>query len=397
MCMKKILLILFASMALVVSCRKEGIYPKSISLDKTELTIGINESEELTVIYEPADVRKKKVKWTSSDASVALVEDGVVYGIAPGPATVTARCGDAEAVCQVNVIKRPVSIQISDVQAERRGARSVYFSCDVKIAHATDENCRIQYYLGPTLSAATYGATPVKTEEVSVSNYSMSSRKVYFSYDIADDKVYQRYYFSIAVVVDDYTAWSTPVSIAYLEMNPVDLGVVVGGKKIYFGDRNLFAKSPEENGEYYQWGCLKSSFGSFSFYDYTDTPATLPYSRDIASQTLGGRWRIPTEAEWKAMISQCEKEAVQSPYGCTVKGNGSSIFLPRAQYYNDGHFASTTYVGCYWSSILDPENKDIYAKALYFSLSFNMSESSVAMSIRTFRRENALPVRPVCD
>ena len=101
MCMKKTLLLLFASMALVVSCRKEGIYPKSISLDKTELTIGINESEELTVIYEPADVRKKKVKWTSSDASVALVEDGVVYGIAPGPATVTARCGDAEAVCQV--------------------------------------------------------------------------------------------------------------------------------------------------------------------------------------------------------------------------------------------------------------------------------------------------------
>lgn len=60
MCMKKILLILLAVMTLVVSCRKEGLYPKSISLDKTELTIGINESEELTVIYEPADVRKKR-------------------------------------------------------------------------------------------------------------------------------------------------------------------------------------------------------------------------------------------------------------------------------------------------------------------------------------------------
>jgi hypothetical protein len=46
------------------------------------------------------------VEWTSSNASVAIVTDGVVTAIAPGTTTVTARVNDERATATVIVVLR---------------------------------------------------------------------------------------------------------------------------------------------------------------------------------------------------------------------------------------------------------------------------------------------------
>ena len=80
------------------------ILAESISLDKTELTLTIGETEKLTATVLPEDVTDKTVTWSTSDATIATVDaEGNVKAISVGEATITATCGDKSATCKVTV------------------------------------------------------------------------------------------------------------------------------------------------------------------------------------------------------------------------------------------------------------------------------------------------------
>ena len=80
------------------------ILAESISLDKTELTLTIGASEKLTATVLPEDVTDKTVTWSTSDASIATVDnEGKVTAVSIGVATITATCGDKSATCKVTV------------------------------------------------------------------------------------------------------------------------------------------------------------------------------------------------------------------------------------------------------------------------------------------------------
>ncbi len=62
----------------------------SITLDKPSISVRVNKTEQLTVIFDPSDATYKDISWTSSDPSLASVIDGRVLGIKEGKVTVTA-------------------------------------------------------------------------------------------------------------------------------------------------------------------------------------------------------------------------------------------------------------------------------------------------------------------
>ena len=75
----------------------------SVSLNKTELILEKGKSETLTATVSPSNATDKTVTWTTSDASVATVENGVVRAIKVGTATITAKAGNKSATCAVTV------------------------------------------------------------------------------------------------------------------------------------------------------------------------------------------------------------------------------------------------------------------------------------------------------
>ena len=78
-----------------------------INLDKTILSIDPTKSNKakLNATVYPANATNKKVKWISSDSSIATVDsNGNVVAKKVGKVTITASCGDVKSKCTVNVM-----------------------------------------------------------------------------------------------------------------------------------------------------------------------------------------------------------------------------------------------------------------------------------------------------
>ena len=78
-----------------------------VSLDKTELSLTVGDTETLTATVAPDNATDKTVTWTSSNSTVATVDqNGVVTAVARGTAVITATAADdsgASASCTVTV------------------------------------------------------------------------------------------------------------------------------------------------------------------------------------------------------------------------------------------------------------------------------------------------------
>ena len=75
----------------------------SLTLTETEVKAGSNISLAATVL--PANATDKTVTWTTSNSTIATVENGVVTGVKEGEATITAQAGEKTATCKVTVTK----------------------------------------------------------------------------------------------------------------------------------------------------------------------------------------------------------------------------------------------------------------------------------------------------
>ena len=166
---------------------------------------------------------------------------------------------------------------------------------------------------------------------------------------------------------------------------------------------NVGATKPEEYGYYFWWGdtvgykrnasnsgwiSVKDST-SFSFNSgncptygmynsqlqsegYVDATGNLVAAHDAATAHLGAPWRMPTDAEFSALINNCDTEwtSRNGVSGRLVKGRGTyasrSIFLPAAGCGNDYSYLDYPgWCGTYWFST-PYSNDSIYALNLSF-------------------------------
>ena len=155
----------------------------------------------------------------------------------------------------------------------------------------------------------------------------------------------------------------------------VDLGLPSGLKWASF---NLGASSPEDYGDYYAWGETKpksnyswetymwcnGSYVSLTKYNTmfshgtVDNKTVLDADDDVAHVKLGGRWRMPTDAEWAELRDNCTwtRTTLNGINGWLVTSNknGASIFLPAAGGRGGGPgFGIVGAEGYYWSSSLN--------------------------------------------
>ena len=204
---------------------------------------------------------------------------------------------------------------------------------------------------------------------------------------------------AVSFTTKDY-AYSTPQA--------VDLGL-----SVKWASFNLGASKPEEYGFYYAWGetepkddylwatykwangtaislkkyCSKTSYG---YNAYKDWSTVLDPEDDAAHVILGGKWRMPNDAEWTELRKNCTWEwtTMNGIRGCKGTGpNGNSIFLPAAG-YRDGPDRGNAGSGGYWSSSLFEDSPD-----RAWCVSFNSGNVGRGYDQRCSGRS----VRPVCN
>lgn len=82
----------------------KDIAVKSLYLNKNELTLSVNDSETLTVTYLPTNATNKTFNWTSTNPTVARVENGTVTGINIGTTKIiVSTVNGVSDVCTVSV------------------------------------------------------------------------------------------------------------------------------------------------------------------------------------------------------------------------------------------------------------------------------------------------------
>ena len=191
----------------------------------------------------------------------------------------------------------------------------------------------------------------------------------------------------------------------------VDMGTVVNGRRINWATFNIGASSPEEYGLYYAWGETEpksdcswntykwcngtyeslTKYNTKASYGTVDNTTELVPEDDVAHVMFGGQWRIPTDADWKALLEQCTWvwTAQNGINGYLVTAsNGNSIFLPAAGESGGPFVREEGSQGYYWSLSLNTFEPDCA-----WCVWLKPEEVKRVYSLRY----NGLSIRPVLD
>ena len=226
--------------------------------------------------------------------------------------------------------------------------------------------------------------------------------------------------------------WDAKADIGAVKIDDVELTVDVELPYVqlwengpYWAECNVGATKPEEYGYYFWWGdtvgyklnanndgwiSVKDSTG-FSFSEdncptfaknksqllsagYIDATGNLVAAHDAATAHLGLPWRMPTDAEFSALINNCTTTWTtrNGVNGRLVTGRGAyaskSIFLPAA---GDGAYSDLYTRGSYgycWSSTPDSDRDRNAWYLSFFSSNFyrEVNYRFVGQSVRPVRR-----------
>ena len=100
--------------------KPKTVHVSGISLNKSEVSLRIDETEILTATITPANATDTSVLWESSNASVVAAENGKLTATGYGSAVITATTvdGGKTATCTVEVIKDTITFKTMQVAAD---------------------------------------------------------------------------------------------------------------------------------------------------------------------------------------------------------------------------------------------------------------------------------------
>ena len=331
---------------------------ESVSLDKTEYTFNtIGNTLTLKATVLPADATDKSVEWSSDKEDVAAVDaNGLVTAQGNGTANITVTTKDQgkSATCVITVAQWVTSISLDKTSLSLEIGDEVTLSVTILPDNANDKS---------------YTWSSSDSAIASVDNSGKVTAK-------AKGKA------TIKATANDGSGVNATCSVVVSPKCPagaVDMGTTTAdGYKLYWGTTNLGASKPEDYGDHYAWGETEtkenyfwetykygtSSSGPFSKYNTIspcgsiDNKTVLEPEDDVANVKLGGKWRMPTDAEWTELRTKCTWTWVTNYNGSGINGslvkatNGNSIFLPAAGYRNSSDLRGAGSSGCYWSSFL---------------------------------------------
>ncbi len=352
-----------------------------LSIDPTSLTLEEGETAEIIATFTPVNASNKTLSWTSSDPSVATVSDGAVTAIKSGKTTITVTSEDGgfTAKCEV-LVKVWQAVDITGIT----------LSPDpLEVRLAETEQAVITAEITP--ANATNKALLWTSDNESVATVSQDGTVTV----IHAGKT------KITATADDGSGVEASCWVHILPPSgAADLGIVMtreDGTKynLFWAKFNLGAKAPADYGSSFAWGETEtkekygwsnykwgnSKSGPFSKYDPNSSDedvnkTVLDPEDDAAHVMLGGKWRMPTEAEWAELMKV---------YPNLRTGGGSGVTYGKK---DDSEKSIYLRKGGYWSSTLNT-NDPSTAMFAY------IDDGVQGMTI--YQRCNVLPIRPVYE
>lgn len=168
------------------------------------------------------------------------------------------------------------------------------------------------------------------------------------------------------------------------KLKALDLGL-----SVKWANMNVGASSPEEYGEYFAWGEVKTKryygdysgykhfddkrFHKYNYYHYkgseVDSLIVLQKDDDVATERMGSRWRMPTADEVEELLTKCnftpgKFNGAKGLFvtSCDTTVERDTLFLPLAGRKDFGNFRLYPSASAYYwtSTLVGPE---VYSKA----------------------------------
>ena len=149
------------SASCVVTVAKTVVPVTSVTLDRTSVTLEKGSSIKLVATVSPSDATDRTVTWSSSDVSVASVDqDGTVRAVKGGTATVTAKAGEKSATCRVTVVTPVTGVTLDHNILSLEVGQNAVLTATIYPEDATD---KAVIWSSSDASVATVGDTGVVT------------------------------------------------------------------------------------------------------------------------------------------------------------------------------------------------------------------------------------------
>jgi len=120
---------------------------QSVSLSESSVEIIKGESLTITATVSPSDATNPDVTWSTSDANVATVKDGVITAVGSGKTTITATADGVSSTCEVTVIEayegwwKVSSVTVNECSYQRaiNNNKSILEKFNVLVKKVSDE------------------------------------------------------------------------------------------------------------------------------------------------------------------------------------------------------------------------------------------------------------------
>ena len=133
----------------------------SVTIDKSSMTLVKGETATLTATVNPWDASEKMVTWSSSNTSVATVDEvGTVTAVDGGTATIAATAGGKTAMCAVTVTVPVSSVSLNKESAVIVKGNTLTLTATVSPSNATDKSVT---WTSSDVSVATVNSNGVVT------------------------------------------------------------------------------------------------------------------------------------------------------------------------------------------------------------------------------------------
>lgn len=330
--MKKFTYYLSLILVLFSSCEK-SIPVESVTLNTTHLEVYIGDIVQLNATISPFNATNQNLIWTSSNASVAAVTEGVVQAIKAGTATIIAQSDD--------------------------GGKSA--SCEVVVTNKNDNPSTDEDSNNGSNSPDNGGNDPGNDGN---SGDDDSSQPAEYDPNLNPEG-------------------KIPSSD--------DEGVFLGGS-VLWAKYNLGAENEKDKGGRYGWGDVTGSYYSLdlSHYPSNTPPKSIEGSQyDIVSKKWGNGWRMPTKQEFEELldIKNCHIIEEDGMWKLVNTLTFKSIYLPKNKirvHKEDNN------VLAYWtSSLSSKDDKMAYC--------FYPGRVDSEYALGELQRSYGLSIRPVKD